>query len=496
MTTRLARSVTPRAAGVVLLLTALAAALASQTALASGAPTVPARHTGGFVPVRGTAVASPSAASNLVYHGGPVMRVNRTYAIYWQPAGYSFSPNYKTLIDRYFSDVAGAGASNADVYSVDTQYYDTTGPIANSSSFGGSVTDTHAFPTSGNPRWCGGPRTCLTDAQIRAEIGSVVAQQGWTTTLQTEFFMFTPNDVGSCDPYPSCSFSTYCAYHGFAANLIYANMPYAAYTSGCQTGQRPNGDPADDTINVTSHEHREAITDEYLDAWRDSGGAESSDKCAWTFGAPLGGSPGVEYNQVIDGSHYYVQREWSNDGSTCLLQYGSSSPPPPGAPTVTSFNPTSGPVGTNVSITGSRFTGLTGVSFGSVAATTFTLNSDTSVNATVPSGAATGPIAVTTGSGTGLSAASFTVTGGGAGAPTITSFTPTAGFANTVVTITGTNFTGATSVTLGNVAASFTVDSPTRITATTPSLHFVGSFHWSVTTANGTATSTQLFRFL
>ena len=57
-----------------------------------------------------------------------------------------------------------------------------------------------------------------------------------------------------------------------------------------------------------------------------------------------------QYNQVINSHNYYLQQEWSNDGSTCLLRYGSGGPPP--APTVTSFNPTSGPVGTNVSITG------------------------------------------------------------------------------------------------------------------------------------------------
>ena len=84
-----------------------------------------------------------------------------------------------------------------------------------------------------------------------------------------------------------------------------------------------------------------------------------------------------------------------------------------GAPAVSSFTPTSGPSGTSVTITGSGFTGATAVNFNGAAATTFTVNSDTQITATVPTGAATGPVAVTTPAGTGTSTASFTVTATG-----------------------------------------------------------------------------------
>jgi len=40
--------------------------------------------------------------------------------------------------------------------------------------------------------------------------------------------------------------------------------------------------------------------------------------------------------------------------------------------------------GYNITITGYNFTGATAVAFGSVAATSFTVNSDTSITATVP----------------------------------------------------------------------------------------------------------------
>jgi IPT/TIG domain len=79
-------------------------------------------------------------------------------------------------------------------------------------------------------------------------------------------------------------------------------------------------------------------------------------------------------------------------------------------PTITSFSPTSGPVGTSVTITGTNFTGATSVTFNNVAATTFNVNSATKITATVPSTATTGLIRVTTPGGTATSATNFTVT--------------------------------------------------------------------------------------
>jgi phosphatidylinositol-3-phosphatase len=87
------------------------------------------------------------------------------------------------------------------------------------------------------------------------------------------------------------------------------------------------------------------------------------------------------------------------------------SPVPPAPPVVSAVTPGSGWPGTVVSLTGSGFTGATGVAFNGTAAT-FTVTSDTQLSATVPAGASTGPVTVTTPAGTGTSPASFTVTAG------------------------------------------------------------------------------------
>ncbi|PYU56679.1 MAG: hypothetical protein DMG55_22950 [Acidobacteria bacterium] len=156
------------------------------------------------------------------------------------------------------------------------------------------------------------------------------------------------------------------------------------------------------------------------------------------------------------------------------------------APTITTFTPESGPVGTSVTIGGTNFMGATAVTFNGSAAS-FTVTSDTAIQTTVPAGATTGPLSVTTPAGTATSASSFAVVV----APTITSFTPSSGPVGTSVTIGGTNFMGATAVTFNGSAAAFTVTSDTAIQTTVPAGATTGPL--SVTTPAGTALSASNF---
>jgi uncharacterized repeat protein (TIGR03803 family) len=80
------------------------------------------------------------------------------------------------------------------------------------------------------------------------------------------------------------------------------------------------------------------------------------------------------------------------------------------APQITSFTPTSGPAGTEVTITGVSLKQATAVTFGGVKAASFTVDSDTKVVAMVSSTAKTGKIAITTPGGVATSTGTFTVT--------------------------------------------------------------------------------------
>jgi len=91
-------------------------------------------------------------------------------------------------------------------------------------------------------------------------------------------------------------------------------------------------------------------------------------------------------------------------GSTTL----STKAPYKITPTLTSFTPSSGPVGTSVTITGTGLLQATKVTFNKISAT-FTVNSDTQITATVPTGATTGKIVVTTKGGGVTSTTNFTV---------------------------------------------------------------------------------------
>jgi IPT/TIG domain len=156
-------------------------------------------------------------------------------------------------------------------------------------------------------------------------------------------------------------------------------------------------------------------------------------------------------------------------------------------PTVTNFNPLTGGPGTSVTITGTNFTGATGVSFGGVAATTFTVNSATQVTATVPAGAGSGKIRVTSPVGYGETATDFMVP---LVSPTVTSFNPVSGSAGSSVTITGTNFLSVTGVRFGGVAATtFTANSVTQITATVPTGAVTGKIRVTTPVASGESTT-------
>ena len=96
---------------------------------------------------------------------------------------------------------------------------------------------------------------------------------------------------------------------------------------------------------------------------------------------------------------------------TAFIGGGGGTP----APTISSFSPASGGVGTSVSISGTNFTGATSVKFNGQSAS-FSVASSTSISATVPNCSSSGTISVTTAGGTATSGGTFSVTGCGGGA--------------------------------------------------------------------------------
>ena len=156
------------------------------------------------------------------------------------------------------------------------------------------------------------------------------------------------------------------------------------------------------------------------------------------------------------------------------------------APTISSFTPAAGPIGTSVTVNGTNLASVTSVSFNGTMASSVTILSATSLRAVVPASATSGKITVVGPAGQVLSAGSFAVT------PSIDGFQPPRGAPGTIVTITGQAFTGATAVRVGAVlAANISVTGSTQITASVPPTALSGPL--SVTTASGTGTSASSF---
>ncbi|WP_432587038.1 IPT/TIG domain-containing protein [Streptomyces sp. HD1123-B1] len=155
------------------------------------------------------------------------------------------------------------------------------------------------------------------------------------------------------------------------------------------------------------------------------------------------------------------------------------------APVLTSLTPTQGPAagGTAVTITGTSLSGATAVRFGATNAASFLVVSATQIVAVAPAGSGTVQVTVTTPGGTsnGLPFAFVP-------APTVSSVSPNQGpgAGGNTVTITGSGFSGATAVRFGSTnATSFTVVSPTQITAVAPPGS--GTVQVTVITAGGTS---------
>jgi hypothetical protein len=220
------------------------------------------------------------------------------------------------------------------------------------------------------------------------------------------------------------------------------------------------------------------------------------------FHGGSGASASVSITQTTAGPHRYVGFVSNAGGANAqaasvpvVVFWGGT------LPTVSGVSPSSGPPGggTVVTITGTNLNGATAVRFGATNATAFAVNSATSITATAPAGAA-GAVDVTVTTPTGTSA-----TGTGdqftyqtpAGPPTVGGVAPAQGptGGGSVVTITGTGFTGASAVAFrASPATSFSVGSPTSITATAPA-GSAGTVHISVTNGVGTSSPVAADQF-
>jgi hypothetical protein len=141
-------------------------------------------------------------------------------------------------------------------------------------------------------------------------------------------------------------------------------------------------------------------------------------------------------------------------------------------PHIISFNPVTETAGGTVTINGLRFSNITEVSFGGVAAQSFAVVNSTTITAVVATGA-TGEVSVKNSKGlTKKSGFIFIIPSSSYPVPVVTSFSPLSGPVGTVVTITGQNFDPLTAnniVRMGAARANILSASATQLVIQVPS---------------------------
>jgi hypothetical protein len=173
-----------------------------------------------------------------------------------------------------------------------------------------------------------------------------------------------------------------------------------------------------------------------------------------------------------------------------LVAFKAANTSNPTSPALTSLAPTSGPVGTTVTINGANFgatRGTSTITFNGTAATPTTWSAN-SIVVPVPAGATSGNVTVTV-NGLASNALPFTVVV----APSITNVAPSSGPVGTAVTISGANFgaaQGASTITFNGSAATPTTWTATSIVVAVPAGATTGNV---IVTVAGLASNTLPF---
>ena len=230
---------------------------------------------------RGHGTRSP----NLIYHGGPIMPFSHTYAIFWGTSWPGHTGDKISGMDSFYAGYGGTSYANTN-----TEYYQSNGTfVGTSSTYGGHDIDGSSAPSSA-------PSVSTILNEVCSRVGNNVDMTG-----QGYYAVYSDQGRGGAG---------YCAWHSYGScNGVPVQIGFFFNLDG-DAGCNPQSSVPGQSqglqaiANVSGHELSEAVTDPKLNAWYDAQGAENSDKCAWTFGAPF-----VTFS---NGSQWKIQGNWSN----------------------------------------------------------------------------------------------------------------------------------------------------------------------------------------
>lgn len=241
---------------------------------------------------------------NITYHKGPIITGTTNVYYIWYGNWAGQNPGAQTILSNFMQSLGGS-----PYFGINTSYYNSAGVhVTNAVNLAGSTTDNYSQGTT------------LTDATVQTVVSNAISSGRLPLDTNALYFVLTTADVGE-----SSGFLTkYCGWHnhgtisGSDVKYSFVGDPAANMSACAAQTTSPNGNgEADAMASVIAHELEETVTDEDLNAWYDSRGAENADKCAWTFGTESTASNGSKYNVVLGGNQYLIQQNWSASKQAC-----------------------------------------------------------------------------------------------------------------------------------------------------------------------------------
>jgi hypothetical protein len=238
-----------------------------------------------------------AGASNLSYHGGPVMVAPTNVYYIWY--GSQWDTASKNVLTNLGQHIGGS-----PYFNINTTYYN-----------GSNVHVQNAVTLVGSTINTGSLGTRLTDANILSIVSSAISSGALPSDSNGVYMVLTDKATtatsGFCTQY--CGWHDHASIGGRDIKYAFVGNAETQCASSCgATSPSPNGTPgADGAASVLAHELEEAVTDPDLNAWYSNfDGSENADKCAWNFGTTSTASNGAKYNQTFGTMKYLIQQNW------------------------------------------------------------------------------------------------------------------------------------------------------------------------------------------
>jgi hypothetical protein len=256
----------------------------------------------------------PHRTNGIYYHGGPIMPGNVNLYFIWygnfvKGQAASDSSETQSLLTTLFSASGLGGASYARINST---YNDTSH----------TVTGDFALAQSAYDYYSRGKN--LSDGSVAWIVANAIGTHVLPRDANGIYFVLSSSDVaetsGFCTRY--CGWHSHAAIAGEDIKIAFVGNPDRCPSACEEQLISPNGDSgADAMASVTTHEIMEATNDPDLNAWYDTSGNESGDKCAWKWGPVTGILGNGAYNMTVAGHNWLIQMGWENaEGGGCTQE--------------------------------------------------------------------------------------------------------------------------------------------------------------------------------